>query len=209
MSPRTPTLANVIAGAIRAALGDLFVATFARVERYDSTRQCVDAQPLIMAAYDNEEGERVAEALPVVTDAPVMFYGSGAYRDTFPIAVGSTVVLVFMSRSIDRWLQSGGLVDPGDDRGGNLSDAVAFPVGHDFAHVPTDAPEDARVMHAPLIRLGSSAANDPVIRKSDLDAFIATYNAHVHAFAPGGPSPTATPTSTQGPIAGSSVVKAG
>lgn len=58
------------------------------------------------------------------------------------------------------------------------------------------------------VRLAEASASDPVIRKSDLDAFVATYNAHVHAGVTTGTGSSAIPTSTQTAIAGSSKVKA-
>lgn len=47
------------------------------------------------------------------------------------------------------------------------------------------------------IRLGTDDAADPVIRKSDLDAFVSDYNSHVHNSAsPGSPTTTRLPVGT-------------
>lgn len=44
-----------------------------------------------------------------------------------PVAVGDTGLLIFSDRSLDVWLATGGIVDPGDDRRHALSDAVFVP----------------------------------------------------------------------------------
>ena len=88
-----------------------------------------------------------------------------------------------------------------------------MPGGHSYggATAPsTTAPTDALVVHGDAIKLGGPDATDPVVRKSDLDALVATFNSHTHIYTPGTgtPAATASPTSTQAPIACSQVVKA-
>lgn len=192
----------------------MYVTLPAVVERYDAIRQCVDAQPTITRERQGEDGETIVDRLPVVTNAPVVFPGSGGYRLTWPIEVGSVVVLHFTSAAMDRWLALGGKdVAPQDTRRHDPTSAFAVPGGHSFGGstaAGTTAPTDALVVHGDAIKLGGPGATDPVVRKSDLDALVATFNAHTHVYSPGGgsPTPTATPTATQGPIACSQVVKA-
>ena len=81
-----------------------------------------------------EDGTNQTGPLPVIPSVPVCFPGSGAFRVTFPVAKGDTGLLVFCSRSIDRWLSEGGSVDPQDDRTHDLSDAVFVPGLTDFGH---------------------------------------------------------------------------
>lgn len=123
----TPTFAEVIRDALDARMSDVHVALPGRITSYDSTTQKASVKPLIKRGYMDEEGERAAESLPVVTDVPVMFPGAGSYRITFPISSGDTGLLVFCSASLDRWLVRGGEVDPEDDRRNTLSDAVFYP----------------------------------------------------------------------------------
>jgi hypothetical protein len=210
----TPTLFEAIVSAIERRLLRLMGPMPGRVLSYDETKQKVSVQPLIYRGYIDEEGTRKAEKLPVITDVPVQFPGAGSYRMTWPITVGDTVLLVFTDSSMDRWLVRGGEVDPEDDRHHSISDAVAFPGLHDYAHVPTTAPTDAMVLHAELLRLGGPSATDPVVRKSDLDlvvaklnAHIGVYNAHIHAAGtPNTSTPVATDTTMSAP-AGSAVTK--
>lgn len=208
--PRTPTLARLLQRSAAALLDGMHVTLPARVESYDATRQCVDAQPLIKREFAREDGSTGVERLPVVTRCPVVFPGSGGYRLTFPIEAGSVVVLHFTSASLDRWLAIGGEVAPEDGRKLSLSDAFAVPGGHSFAGSTaptTTAPEDAMVLHAALLRLGGPAATDPVVRKSDLDAFITTFNVHVHAGVTTGAGVSAVPTGPQGALPCSTVTK--
>ena len=123
----TPTLGEVFRSALDARLGDVHVAIPARVESYDSGSNRISAQPLIRRGVINEDGERVAERLPIITEVPVIFPGSGGIRIKFPISTGDNVLLIFSESSLDKWLSRGGDVDPLDDRRNSLSDAIAIP----------------------------------------------------------------------------------
>lgn len=155
------------------------VALPGRIVSYDATRQSASIQLLIKHGELDEGGRRVARSLPICVDVPIMFPGSGDYRVTWPIAEGDTVLVHFCSSAITRWLARGGEVDPGIDRRHNISDAVAYPGLHDFAHVPTTAPTDAMVLHAAAIKLGSPGATDIIMRKSDAQAFMTALQAAI------------------------------
>jgi hypothetical protein len=167
----TPSLREFVESKVDKRLVGVRVALPARVTSYDAKRQCVDAAPEIGQAYF-EGGERIPEDLPIVTDVPVMFPGSGSFRVTFPIAVGDIVLLVFASSSIARWKVTGKGGDPGDDRHHRLSDAIAIPGLISLASRPTDAPTDAVVVHAPKIKLGSSDSNHKVLTTADGSLFL-------------------------------------
>lgn len=137
---QTPTLAEVLGAALDASARGLRVALPARVESYDPATQQVSAQPLVLEGFVGEDGERATERLPVINGVPVVFPGAGGFRVTFPVAVGDTVLLVFSSSSIDRWLALGGEVDPQDDRRHSINDAVAIPGLRDFAHSLASTP---------------------------------------------------------------------
>ena len=113
-----------------------------RITRYDETRQRADVQPLVKLRRLTEESEIAVDTLPVVPAVPVVFPGAGAWRLTFPIQEGSTGLLIFSQASLDRWLVSGGLVDPEDDRRFDLSDGMFIPGLRDFGHPLKSAPLD-------------------------------------------------------------------
>lgn len=203
----TPSFAEAIGAAIDSRVASVWVSLPGQVVAYDAVKQKCSVQPLIKQAYETEDGDRATETIPVIHDVPFLFPRSGGFGVTWPVTVGDTVLLVFTSSSLDIWLTRGGVVDPGDDRRGDLTDAVAIPGMFDFAHVPTDAPANSLVIHGSAVKLGSSAANDPVIRKSDLDAVISALNTHVHTgvtTGAGSSGPRLTPFANQ---PGSSVVK--
>lgn len=123
---RTPTMAEVILAAIESRLMEVHTGIPAKVTRYDAAKQLIDAAPLIKTRFFNENGESIVEALPVVTNVPVIFPGSGNFGMTFPVAVGETVWLAFSEASLDKWKSQGGTVDPLDPRKHALADAVAM-----------------------------------------------------------------------------------
>ncbi len=112
-----PSLAKVIGDAIQARLAALRVGLPAKVVSYDAAAQRVSVKPLIQDRYvDLATGAETSEDLPVIVDVPVLFPQGGGYRITFPLAVGDVGWLQFADRSLDVWLNRGGVVDPGDSR---------------------------------------------------------------------------------------------
>lgn len=165
----TPTFLEVLEQFTSNKLKGVNVALPGRVVSYDASKLRADVQPLIKRAYENEEGERATESFPIVPSVPVVFPGAGAYRITFPVAAGDTVLLVFASSSLDVWLSEGGEVDPLDDRRHATSDAIAIPGLRDFKNAPA-AGTDALAVEASEVRLGSHDASDPVALSSELAA---------------------------------------
>jgi hypothetical protein len=184
----------------------------ARVERYDAVKQLIDAQPLIKQARQDEEGTRVVESLPVISNVPLVFPGSGAYRITFPVSQGDTVLLVFSESALDTWLSQGGLVDPIDDNRFSLKDAIAIPGLRDFATPLQDAPTDRMTLghdqgaqiHIDQneIRLGANTGVQFVALANlvldRLNQIATAHDIHTHPTAPTGP--ISTPSSLVGVV---------
>src|SRR5688572_9189268 len=122
----TPSLAEVMNHLRGRWSASLRVSLPARVERYDSTNQLIDAKPLIKDRVEGPDGEPTSLDVPVITNVPVLFPGAGGFHVTFPVNRGDTVLLVFTDRSLDAWLDRGGLTDPDDARRHHISDAVAL-----------------------------------------------------------------------------------
>lgn len=72
------------------------------------------------------EGKEESELMPICEDVPIVYPGAGDWWLTFPIKVGSNVILLFNDRSIAEWLDQGGHVEPMDTRKFSLSDAIAI-----------------------------------------------------------------------------------
>lgn len=124
---RDVTLADVVETGVEASLEHLHTCLPAKVVRWDPKKRQVDVQPLVMQAREGEDGGRVAAALPVVVNCPVVFPGGRRWGFYAPLEVGDTGLVVFAQSSIDKWLQRGDLVDPVHDHRHNLSDGVFLP----------------------------------------------------------------------------------
>lgn len=136
---RSPTLHDVMQGAISSRLLDLHTALPGRVERYDAAKQQVDVKPLVKLPRVQEDGSVTFESIPMVNNVPVVFPGGGGFRATFPIAKGETVLLLFAESSLDTWLATGGEVSPEDVRRHHFSDGVAIPTLRPFSSPWTGA----------------------------------------------------------------------
>jgi hypothetical protein len=124
MGKEKETLENAFTSIISEFLkGKLNVAMPAIVTAYNDKNK-VSVQPVVHRKYKGKD----PKPLPTIEDVPVMFPGSGGYWLTFPITVGSWVMLVCSQRSIDAWKNSDGEVgDATTPRLFSMSDAVALP----------------------------------------------------------------------------------
>ena len=164
----TPSLSGSIQRIIDAALASAHIGMPARVESYDASQQRVSVKPIIRRGVVGEDGERFAESIPMIEDIPVIFFGAGLHKMTFPISKGDIVWLLFGEGSLDKWLAYGASdVDPDDDRRNALSDAVAIPGIMPFASASDQTHATATVISAPEILLGSKDATELAGLKSD------------------------------------------
>ena len=139
---RTTTLQDLLSKFRESIAAQIHTALPGKIVRYDSSAQKADVQPLIKDRYTDEAGALQVRTLPVIPAVPVQFPGAGGYRITFPVAEGDTGLLLFAESSLDKWLVSGGTVDPEDDRRHDLTDAVFLPGLRDFGHALVSAPTD-------------------------------------------------------------------
>jgi hypothetical protein len=126
MSNRSPALAEVIRLALERQGRALRVGLPGRIDRFDAANQLADVTPLLQETTFDETGAEVVESLPVLTNVPVQFAGGGGYAVTFPVASGDPCWLTFADRSIDEWIERGGVVDPVDLRRHDFADPVAI-----------------------------------------------------------------------------------
>lgn len=106
---RAPDLLTTIRDAINAALSGLWVSIPCIVENSDPEAVTVTAQPTIQLQVGQPDGSIILVDLPLLQDVPVMFPRGGGCTMTFPIKPGDECLVVFASRCIDGWWQSGGI----------------------------------------------------------------------------------------------------
>lgn len=122
---------NFLYIAIQAALdrfqSNLWTALPAVVSSYNKDKLTVAAQPTIQAQVFQPNGTWVDTQLPLCLDCPVVFPGGGEFLLTFPMTTGDEGLLIFASRCIDSWWQSGGIQKQAENRMHDLSDGFFIP----------------------------------------------------------------------------------
>jgi hypothetical protein len=87
---------------------------------------CV-VQPAIKSVILDQNGTPTEVPLPLLLDVPIVFPKGGGFVLSFPVAVNDEVLVVFSSRCIDAWWQSGGVQQAMEARMHDLSDGFAIP----------------------------------------------------------------------------------
>lgn len=138
----TPTLDELIIQGIRSELFDVNTCLPCIVDKYDFEKQTVDVIPAIKRKYSET---KIVQMPPVLT-VPVMFPRTADFSITHPIAKGDAGFLVFSQRSIDVWKEKGGIVESGDTRMFNLSDAIFWPGGSQTFEPIEEAEENCLII---------------------------------------------------------------
>lgn len=108
-------------------------------------------QGVVLDAQNNEQNVN----LPVLPDVPILFPRTAGFALTLPVGVGDEVLVVFSSRAIDSWWQSGGIGAPIEARMHSLSDGFAI-------LAPTSQPK----------KLANVQADGIELRNADRSVFI-------------------------------------
>lgn len=106
------------------------------VQSFDPATQTCTVQPAIKARAQNPDGSFEWVEIPLLTECPVFFPGGGGLTMTFPVAAGDDCLVVFSSRCIDAWWQSGGVQVQAELRMHDLSDGMVFPGFNSVPKVP-------------------------------------------------------------------------
>lgn len=128
---RASTPTDALLAALRGFQTELWTAMPGIVKAYRRTASdglVVDVQPAIQALIRQvPSGEGKWVNMPLLLDCPVYFPSGGGFTLTFPIAVGDECLVVFASRCIDAWFESGGSANQQAElRMHDLSDGFAF-----------------------------------------------------------------------------------
>lgn len=97
------------------------------IRSFDPKEITCEVQPAIQGKIAKEDGSVELVNLPILLDCPVVFPRGGSCSLTFPIKAGDECLVVFSSRAIDLWWQSGGVQPPVEVRMHDLSDGFVIP----------------------------------------------------------------------------------
>lgn len=180
----TPSLGAVIAAAIDARLLGIHTHLPARVESYDAATQRCSVQVELRQAKFEPDGSRTPLRLPVISNVPIKFEGSGGFRTTYPVQRGDQVWLEICEASLERWKPRGGDIDPADDRRMDLSDALAVTGLRDGSRPLANCPTDRMSLGADAgatieisqseVRVGGNTGTQPTYRAPPLQSALAT-----------------------------------
>lgn len=183
-----PNLYRLLKRALDRGVAGVRISMPGVVVSYDKTKQRASIQPAITDGFIDEDGTRKPLADPILNDVPIAFPGSGGYGETWPIAKGDTVLIVWCSRSIARWKPRGSgdgrAIDPGDDRRHAIADAIAYPGVRDFGHALASVDDDAwciRVPSGKFVKVGGPAAASSAVKGEQLVSAINTLAAAISA----------------------------
>ncbi len=92
----------------------------------DFTTMTLSVQPAIQGTVTDENGNIQSVNLPLLIHVPIQYPSAGGFSLTLPVAVNDEVLIVWASRCIDAWWQSGGIQRPMEQRMHDMSDGFAI-----------------------------------------------------------------------------------
>lgn len=96
------------------------------IQSFDVDAMTCEVQPGIKVKVRQQDGTIVSVPLPLLVDCPVQFPSGGNCSLTFPVAPEDECLVVFASRCIDGWWQSGGVQEQAELRMHDLSDGFVL-----------------------------------------------------------------------------------
>jgi hypothetical protein len=96
------------------------------IQSFSASAVTATVQMAIKGIVQDQTGKSQFVNLPLLVDVPVFFPRGGNCTLTFPIAKGDECLVVFASRCVDGWFQSGGIQVPQQPRMHSMSDGFAL-----------------------------------------------------------------------------------
>lgn len=210
---RRASLETAIQTGIDSSLKDLHTCLPGEVISFNPAEQTADIQPSIKRLLN---GKLVN--LPVLKAVPIRYQRSSDFSITFPLVVGDHVLLIFCERSIDTWLEQGGIKGPDDIRRHSLSDAFALPMMYGQPDKITDFDADnleikssggTSVKLTPSGNIELNGNSDFVTAFTDMkvafDQLVSDFNLHTHGGVQSGASSTLIPIPSTADMSGAKV----
>lgn len=140
------------------------------IETVNLAENTCTVQPVIQGLIEHDDNTQQWVNLPQLIHVPIVFPRAGGFAMTFPIMAGDEVLVVFASRCIDAWWQSGGIQKPIEFRMHDLSDGFAIPGAYSQPN-----------------KLANISASEAQLRNVEGDAYIGlTADKKIKLVAPGG-----------------------
>lgn len=181
--------------------GGVWTAMPGVIQSVDLAKMTCEVQPSIQGIVQDENGNTQNVDYPLLVDVPLVFPSCAGFLVTFPVAEGDEVLVVFASRCIDSWWQSGGTQNrPVEARMHDLSDGFALPGPRSQPNVAAGiSATDLQIRNnAGTVYLAVKATGKFVMKNSttDLKTLLTALNSSLNTFMgvlagfSGGGSPT-------------------
>ncbi len=119
-------LMSGVLAALQGLQAGIYTALPGIIQSFDPAKRTVTIQPTLKAQVQAPNGDKSWVTLPLLVDCPVIFPGGGGFVLTFPLAQGTETLVIFASRCIDAWWQSGGIQVQAELRMHDLSDGFCL-----------------------------------------------------------------------------------
>lgn len=113
------------------------------IQSFNAAKMTCEVQISIMGLQTKPDGSQQAVKIALCVDCPVVFPSGGGFMLTFYPEQGDECLLVFASRCIDAWWQSGGIQKQQELRMHDLSDGFAIPGPRSVPNALTNIKEHA------------------------------------------------------------------
>lgn len=123
---RLGSLEQAVLAAIQGHQAGVWTALPGIIKSYDAAKMTVEVNVSIKMQFQLPDGSWEDVAIKPLVDCPILFPGGGGFTLTFPVEPGDECLVMFSSRCIDSWWQSGGVQVQADFRMHDLSDGFAF-----------------------------------------------------------------------------------
>lgn len=115
-------ISSALSGANDSLFSRLNCHNIGRVINFDAEKQRADIELMQVKQFPD-----ATDYAAILQDVPMIMYGAGGARITYPDPTGTIVLLFFIDRNIDDFLETGERYVPATSRMHDFSDCVAIP----------------------------------------------------------------------------------
>lgn len=123
---RSGSLEEAVLAAVRGIMAGTWTAMPGIIQAFDIDEQTATVQGSIQSEVTAQDGSKSLATLPLLIHCPVQFPEGGECVITFPVKKDDECLVVFASRAIDAWWQSGGVQPQVELRMHDLSDGFVL-----------------------------------------------------------------------------------